>query len=247
MSQARRLLAAFSLLTAFPVGGASGGVPPALWAFPLVGAFIGGMLVGVDLAARAVLPHGPASWIVLAAWVAATGAIHVDGLADTADGLLGHGTAAKRLEIMADPRTGAFGAAAVALLLLGKWSLLASLDGSTRTLSLLFAPFLARAELPLALELARPAREGGMAWALARDTARWERWLALFLASAAALALFPVALLLASAAAGTIALLVMAARRAVGGVTGDILGGAVELAELAALVAAVIAAEEGWW
>lgn len=247
MKQLRAVLAAFALLTVLPVGGLGGGTAPAVWSFPLVGAVVGALLFAVDAAARTAVPAGAASWVVLVAWVAVTGAIHLDGLADSADGLLGHGTPARRLQVMADPRAGAFGVAAVVLLLLGKWSLLANLEGTPRSLTLLLAPVVARGALPIALELARPAREEGMAWALDRSTGRRGRWFALLLTLAGALAAVPVAPFLFVGAGAAAALLALWARRSVGGVTGDILGGAVELGELVVLFVAVAAAEEGWW
>src|SRR5262249_24897988 len=75
---------------------------------------------------------------------AVTRGLHLDGLADSFDGLLGGRDRGQRLEIMRDPRIGSFGATALALVLLLKWSALAELAAPLRWPSLLLVPTIAR-------------------------------------------------------------------------------------------------------
>jgi adenosylcobinamide-GDP ribazoletransferase len=90
----------------------------ARWA-PVVGLFIGVLLAMLDaLLQHWGMPHLTRSGIIVVSWVALTGGLHLDGVMDTADGL-GVQDPQRRLEVMADSVTGAFGAmAAIALLLL---------------------------------------------------------------------------------------------------------------------------------
>ncbi len=104
--------AAFSFLTVFssPVrlSYSNGVLGRAVGFFPLVGALIGGMLVGLSwILAHVFPPYVVAAW-VLVAWMGVTGAIHVDGFLDTCDGLFGGHTPEQRLRIMRDSRIGAF-------------------------------------------------------------------------------------------------------------------------------------------
>ena len=248
MTPLRRILATIALLTRLPVGSQSACEAPAEWAFPLVGALLGGIILAVDTLGRELFPPGGANWVVLTAWITVTGAMHLDGVVDTADGLIGHGTSARRLEIMADPRAGAFGVVAVVLVLLGKWVLLGDLDGSGRVRALFVAPFLARGILPLALLLAPPARPHGMAVELARRTGRAGSLVSVGITVVAALLVtFPAGLVLVGAGLLVVAVLALWSRVALGGFTGDILGASVEAVELFALLAAAALIETKAW
>src|SRR5260221_7350189 len=111
-----------SLCTRLPVGRsgeiAEGDVARASWTFPIAGLLVGlaGALV-YWIAIRANAAPFPAAAITLAATLLLTGAMHEDGLADTADGLGGK-TRKQKLEIMRDSRIGTFGACALAISLL---------------------------------------------------------------------------------------------------------------------------------
>ncbi|WGI23048.1 adenosylcobinamide-GDP ribazoletransferase [Amylibacter sp. IMCC11727] len=119
--------AAFTLLTRLPlpVDHAKTGerAARAAWAYPFVGAVLG-LIAGVialSLAAFGV-QTGIAAAVALGTLMLLTGALHEDGLSDCADGLGGGTTLKKRLEIMKDSRIGAFGAAALGVTLLARWS-----------------------------------------------------------------------------------------------------------------------------
>lgn len=237
---------ALAFLTRLPVGLADGHGPArmatALVWFPAIGLLVGAVVGGVRLLAEVGLTPGPATVLALAAGVLLTGALHEDGLADTADGLGARATRERRLEIMRDPRVGSYGALALVGWALLAWSLLAALDGVEALRAAIAAHVLARwAILPQSLLLA-PARADGVASGL-RATPAVVAAGSATAAATAVLAVGPlpglaVVIAAAAVAAGT-GLMV---RRTIGGVTGDTYGLTVKAVELAAL--AIVA---GWW
>ena len=234
----RALLVAIGFLTRLPVPGyayddARAKAASLAW-YPLVGTLIG-LLLGV-LAwglrdTSALLSAG----LLVSAWVAVTGALHLDGLADSADAWIGGmGDREKTLAIMKDPRSGPAGVVALVLLLLLKFSALASL-GSAPWAALLLAPLLARASL-VALFLTTPyVRSGGLGTFLV-DAPRGACVIAV-LVSAAVCLLFGgrglSALVLAAAVFG---LWRRACMTRLGGCTGDTAGALAEMVEVAVLV-----------
>ena len=124
------ITAAIRFLTVVPAPGGEWSARAAsrsvAW-FPAVGLGIGGAVAAVNWAARLAMPDLPAAALALAAGVVLTGALHLDGLADTFDGLLGGDTPKRRLEIMKDPSIGVYGVAGVVLVLIAKWGGLSSL------------------------------------------------------------------------------------------------------------------------
>jgi adenosylcobinamide-GDP ribazoletransferase len=241
-NELRALAAAVTLLTRLPVGVRvaidEADIARSLAWLPLVGVGLGGAvaLAGRGLEGR--LDDVPAAVLIVAAWALATGAIHLDGLADSADAL-GAGDRERRLAIMRDPRLGSFGALALVFVVVLKISLVAAVLARGHHLWLLAIPAVARAAasgLSATLPYARPE---GTAAALVTPSGRAER-LAVALATAIVVALACARLrgLLAIVAAVLVALAVgRLARRRIGGITGDILGATIELAECAALVA----------
>lgn len=114
----------------------------AAW-FPAVGAVLGAGLLGLDTLIGSFFPVPVTAVMTLAMWVGVTGALHLDGLMDSADALLCQRTPQERLRILKDPAVGAFGVAAGCLVLLVKAGALASLTGRSR-IGILLAPALAR-------------------------------------------------------------------------------------------------------
>src|SRR5689334_14895225 len=110
---------ATALLTRLPVGAAvpaDGAIAASGWAFPLVGAGIGGLCALAFLAAGlAGCSNAVAALLAVAAGIALTGAFHEDGLADTADGFGGGSGRDEKLAIMRDSRLGSFGGVALIL------------------------------------------------------------------------------------------------------------------------------------
>ncbi len=106
-------------------GGASFFYPFVGWVLGGLVAVLGGMLTALGL------PPTVAAALTLCGWIALTGALHLDGLMDTADGIFSHRSRERMLEIMKDSRVGAMGVIACVLLLLIKWSLLSELLGTS--------------------------------------------------------------------------------------------------------------------
>ena len=130
--------------------------------FPVVGLLIGLVLVAVDWAARRLYGPPVTVALVLTAAVALTGALHIDGLADTADGVFGGHTPEQRLAIMRDSRTGSFGVVAVVLALLLIYSSLLGMSDATRRGALLAASVLARSAMVVGIARFPYARGTGL-------------------------------------------------------------------------------------
>lgn len=243
-----RLTSPFALLTSLPLTRrriALGEIDSAL--FPLVGLVLGGLLVGLDWLAQLVLPPVASSALVVLCLVALTGALHVDGLADTADGLFGGRNREQRLEIMRDPRIGAFGFVAIAGVLLIKWAALIEMDGWLRMGALLLIPALARWSLVPAMLVWPAARKEGMV-AMMRSS---RPWAALIVSSALvvgmSLAVFwPVGLALLPLALLPALLIGAYAMNRISGLTGDVLGATVELSEAFLLLVVATSVSHPW-
>ncbi|TVQ59286.1 MAG: adenosylcobinamide-GDP ribazoletransferase, partial [Rhodobacteraceae bacterium] len=167
---------ALALLTRLPVpvdhasAGARAGA--AAWAYPLVGALVGGIAGAVYLGLTALgAGSGFAAAAALGAGLLMTGALHEDGLADVADGFGGGWTPERRLEIMRDSRQGAYGVAALALALLAKWSLLAGLTGPEAVAALAAAGALGRGVMAPAMRWLSTARRDGLGAGAGRPAA----------------------------------------------------------------------------
>ena len=135
------------------------------WAAPVAGAVVG-LISALVLALTALLglPLPLRAGLATATLVAATGALHEDGLADVADGFGGGATRERKLEIMRDSRIGAYGALALALaLILRVGALAAALDGGfwRGSLSLILVAALSRAAALTPLALLSSARADG--------------------------------------------------------------------------------------
>ncbi len=158
---------ALSFLT--PFGGAVTPRPNALNCFPLVGALLGLVLGGLWLATDHLWPEQVAAAIVVLADVVLTGMLHLDGLADSADGLLGPLSKERRLEVMRDPRSGAFGVTAVGITLLLRWVSLSVLAPSIWLMVGIWSVSrTAMALVAIAAPYAREA-EGGLASVFIRE------------------------------------------------------------------------------
>lgn len=208
--------------------------------FPLVGALIGAGVGLIWWAARWLWPPALAAAVALAADAALTGMLHLDGLLDCADGLLPHLSRSRRLEVMADPRTGAFGWTVGALVLLLRWAALAGLHPNLVLLAGIWCA--SRTWMAVTIGVLPYARErAGLADAFL-GAPPWATG-ALGLAGACALTTFwnparGVAVVMAGSAAA--AAVVVFARRRLGGFTGDVLGAAGVVGETVALLAAAV-------
>ncbi|WOD12701.1 adenosylcobinamide-GDP ribazoletransferase [Pseudomonas sp. NyZ704] len=211
-----------------------------LW-YPLVGALIGLVLLLVHWLLMSAAPLLQAA-IILSLWVWISGALHLDGLADSADAWVGgHGDRDRTLAIMKDPACGPIGVVALVLVLLLKFAALVSLLENQAWLALLLAPWIGRLLLPALLISTPYARPGGLGAELATHApASLKPALlghALVIALLALLAWGPAGLLPLFG----VVLFTFYWRRVIirrlGGTTGDTVGGLLEMAEALLLVA----------
>jgi adenosylcobinamide-GDP ribazoletransferase len=236
-------LIALQFLTRLPV--ARGNWSPEQVGRSIVFYPVVGLLIGLVLVALAWLLEDArstvAAAIVLAVWVLATGALHLDGLADSADAWLGGlGDRERTLAIMKDPHRGAAAIVVVALVLIAKFAALEALLFHQAWPALAVAPLLGRASAPLLFLTTAYVRPGGLGSALATHLPRRAAILAVA-AALLAITLAPTGVWMgvggALAFAGSRALMV----RRIGGATGDTVGATIELTEASALLAAAIA------
>lgn len=215
----------------------------AIWAAPVAGLVVG--LIGAIVFATAErfgLAMGPAATLALVSTVLTTGCLHEDGLSDVADGFGGGKSRGRKLEIMRDSRIGAYGAMALALSLLIRWSALSEFVEPTQALFALVAAHAAsRGVLGAFMHLLPPARSDGLsadAGTVSIETA----------IAGAVLGAIPLLLLgLGGAIVALILLgLLFAAFRTlclnqIDGQTGDTIGALQQLSEIAVLLVASVA------
>ncbi|MBI5831713.1 MAG: adenosylcobinamide-GDP ribazoletransferase [Armatimonadetes bacterium] len=233
----RDLRRAIALLTIVPADFAPDDPAPvgrAMAWYPLVGLGLG-LCLGAAWWALGAASEVLRAALVVTLWAVLTGGLHLDGWSDCCDALLATTTRERRLEILRDPRLGAFGATGLGLLLLVKTAAVASLSGPS---ALLLAPALARWVLVLVARRWPSARPGGMGDTFRAGLGARE------IALASATVWVAVALLGGLPALGVVfvaagALGSFAASR-LGGVTGDVYGAVVESGEAAALVVAAL-------
>jgi adenosylcobinamide-GDP ribazoletransferase len=240
------LLIAARFFTRLPLAG--GGVAPeagdlaaASWAMPVVGVFVG-LVCGVAYAIAAALHFPPlaASLIAVGAGALATGALHEDGLADTADGLGGGSYPAEKLAIMRDSRSGAFAIVALVIVVGLRVAAVAALPGAGAALAAFVAAHaVGRGGLPAVMYFVPSARSEGLGAMAGRPDTNGVFW-SLGIASVLTLLLLgPVAGIAALILAGLVRAAIAAlAWHQIGGHTGDVLGAIEQGGETAMLLAA---------
>ena len=207
--------------------------------FSLVGQLVGGLSALVLLGAAHFWNSWIATLLAVGVGVLITGAFHEDGLADTADGLGGGQTPERRLEIMKDSRVGTYGVLALVLVLGLKIAALASLSPAAAAIALLAAHGAGRAAAVLVMRLSPYAGDALAAkWKPVPDGARWGEVVLALAVAAWPLFLLPtlnvaVGLVLGGVLATIVVLL---ARRLIGGHTGDVLGAVEQMFELGLLL-----------
>lgn len=239
-SPLRDLQTAVSFLTRLPVGHGDRPLFRAAYLFPLVGAAIGAVGGAVYWAAAALgLGGWVAALLAVAVTCIVTGALHEDGLADTADGFGGGTSAERRLEIMRDPRTGAFGVLALVFATGLKVAALAGAANAAEATALLIVAHAgARGCLPVVMWRLPTASGHGLAASAGKPDAAGAL-LALAMGLAAAAFLLPAAVPVAVATTAVVVwLLCRLARHMVGGYNGDVLGAIEQVAEIGILLAA---------
>jgi adenosylcobinamide-GDP ribazoletransferase len=214
-----------------PIG--SGDVAHASWAFPLAGALVGSAgALAYTIASGIQLPSALAAALALSATLLVTGCLHEDGLADTVDGLGGGRDRARKLEIMRDSRLGTYGACALIMSLLLRWTAVAS--------ALIAAHVAARAALPAFMRFVPPARFDGLSAQAGQPPLQSAAVAVLLgilvLPAALGLAATIISLVLATCAVFFVARLSV---RQIGGQTGDVLGALEQIIEIIILLTAL--------
>jgi len=233
------LLVALGFLTSLPIqpkkelardalGRAAG------W-FPYVGALIGALTAAVYYGLLRVFPPWLAAALGTVVWIALTGGLHLDGLADCCDGLLFSGTPERRLEIMKDPHHGTFAGIGLTLAIVLKVAALYCLPENAYWLVL---PLAGAASRWLLLPAGRQlnARPGGLGEMFTKGLSNYAfLWGALPLIALSCLIGWQAVFIIA--AAHLLAWLVFRLARArLGGMTGDVYGLLVELSELLVVI-----------
>ena len=240
----KRLIAAFQFLTVCPfvsrVACDERDIGRSTPWFPVVGLLIGAAVALLDRGMSALFPPLLSSVIAVVAFIAASGGLHADGLADTADGFLSSRSRERMLEIMRDSRTGAMGVLGIVCIFSLKVAALVSVPASLRWQTVLLMPLAGRCSMVVQMALLPYARSGGLCSLFVQNARRGDVVLALMILAAVSWltgGLF--GLCAAAASIAAIVLFSLWCRSKIGGFTGDTLGAGCEWVELIpALVAA---------
>jgi adenosylcobinamide-GDP ribazoletransferase len=205
--------------------------------YPIVGAILGSVLVGVYGIGSEVFPDGVLRPALVVLLIILTGGLHLDGLADVCDGFYAGHTKADALRIMKDPHLGSMAVVGIISVLTMKVVLLNHLPGMLLYSALLIFPAISRCGMVWGMWMAPYARpEGGTGEAFFRTLGRRQVWLAtIFLSVWAVLCAGWSGLMLLGLAAGATRLFVGYCSQRIGGMTGDTLGALNELLEVLTL------------
>lgn len=242
----KSLLAAIGFLTVVPLPvrwlGNEQDLGRSLIWFPLVGVLIGLFAALIDLGLGMLLPPTVVSVITVLILLTASGGLHMDGLADSADGFFSSRSRERMLEIMRDSRSGPMGVMAIGGLLLLKVTALAAVPASLRPATIVLMPLAGRTALSVTLATLPYARgDGGLAGVF-RPTRHQGPLAAALLIGGAWLLQGSAGLATAGVSLMVILLLTVYSKKKIGGFTGDTLGATCEITELIpALVAAALA------
>ena len=238
MSMKSDLVSALMLMTRLPVRGTpTRAAGDAAWAWPVAGLIVAGLGGGLGLLAlRLGLAPQAAALLVLGAQIVLTGALHEDGLADTADGVWGGHTRDRRLEIMRDSRIGTYGVVALILSLSLRWTLIAVALTQAGIAAVLIAAVVSRAAMAVVMRYLPAARTDGLSRGTGRPPAR-AVGIGVGLATLALLTAGWAGVVAAAFVAGLVAGAARIARAKIGGQTGDVLGAVQQIAEIAVLIA----------
>ncbi|MGD2099724.1 MAG: adenosylcobinamide-GDP ribazoletransferase [Desulfobacterales bacterium] len=227
----RNLIAALQFITILPLGKARDFDPPQMVPyFPLVGILLGLMVALFDAAVTKLLAPPMAALLDVILLAVLSAAFHLDGLADTADGLLGSRPRDEALEIMKDSRIGTMGLVAILFGLSLKWGGIAGLD-SQRALVLIAVPAYARSAILLGMRYLPYGRPDGTGKPFFDQKLALRHFWGLALPVGLSLGLGLKAIWLNISFAVLVYLILGYYKRRLGGITGDMLGAMVEIVE----------------
>jgi len=235
----RYIITAVQFLTILPLRKEvkSENLPKSVFFFPLVGLLIGGILCLVYWVSAKIFPPMVASALTLLVWVILTGALHLDGLADTLDGLYAGKTKEERLNIMRDVKIGVMGIAGIVIILLLKFAFLSSISKEVIWMSLLLTPALSRWAMMAAGNLSPYARQEGKAKFFGEGCKC--SYLTIHAIILSALSILSFGWTGLSLIAAVLALTLLSSwflKKRLGGITGDTLGALNELSEVLVLL-----------
>lgn len=237
-------LAAFQFLTSLPLPRrrdvSPGEIGRATAYFPVVGLLIGIILAGLNWLLSLILPAAVVNALLLVVLVIITGALHLDGLSDTCDGIAVNKPVAERWRVMRDSRAGAFGIVGVVLLLLVKYVALNSVPPMLMTATLLLMPVVSRWAMVYAIFVYPYAHPAGLGTAFKQAT-RWPQFTAatiitLVVAAALCPLLSSAGLLVVFGVWVITAVFSVYLKHKFAGLTGDTYGAINEVAEVMALI-----------
>lgn len=244
------LLAALQFLTLLPVKRSFTGeqVGRSTVYFPVVGIILGLILVGMNYVLLLLLPSALVNVLSIAALAVLSGGLHLDGLADTMDGIAGHRTPEQRLEIMRDSRIGGFGAIGLGLFLIVEYVALNSIPAHWIPFALMLAPTLSRWAMVISIFVYPYARPSGLGKAF-KEAVSWKHFvvasLVTFLLS---LVIFKVAGPVLLAGVWFITILVAShLSHQLKGLTGDTYGAINEIATAGVFILVSMLAHKGWF
>ena len=241
------LLTAFRFLTILPLGRGKVVDAPhmarSMAFFPLVGAWLGLLLLLMDRVLVRVFPHLVVAALLVGILALITGGLHLDGFADTLDGLFGgRGDRARTLDIMKDSRIGAMGVVGLVVLLGIKFTSIDSMGAAYKGGALVLMPTVARwSQVQLAFKATYARKEGSLAQPFVENLE-----ISHFLAASAGAALVSyiaagVSGLIVLAGAGIVTMLAkLYFTRRIGGITGDTIGAVSEMNEVLVLLAFLV-------
>ncbi|MBO9405997.1 adenosylcobinamide-GDP ribazoletransferase [Shimia sp. R9_1] len=244
----RDINTAIALLTRLPVRADFSRGARAAWAYGLAGAVLA-LLAALPTAAALLigLPPVLAAIIWLTAMIVMSGAMHEDGLADTADGFWGGWDPARRLEIMKDSRIGAYGVIALCLSIAARWGAVTLLlEADVWLFGLLAIAMLSRSTMVLVMTALPHARASGLSHSQGRAP-RGGAITGFALATVVAFGCAGIPGVVMGGVAFVMAALCSAtAKVKIGGQTGDVLGATQQITEIALLFTLVAAAQFDW-
>ncbi len=228
----KSFISAIQFITILPVGKPGAFEPKGMIQFfPVAGIIIGLLVSAFDMAVLQLWPKSVASLLDVIFLSVITGAFHLDGLADTADGILGHGTKEDALVIMKDSRIGVMGLVAVVCMLAIKWGGIASLDVH-RSLLLVIIPAYARGSILFGIRFLKYGRpEGGTGHDLFSDSLKISVFWGLLIPVALSFLLGWRGVLLNLTFIIITAVILLYYKKRIGCITGDMLGAMTEILE----------------
>jgi adenosylcobinamide-GDP ribazoletransferase len=228
----RHFISAIQFITIIPVGRADTFEPPKMIPyFPLVGLSLGMLTALFDQLATAFWNRPVVSLLDVLFLAVLTGAFHLDGLGDSADGLLGQRSIEKALTIMKDSRLGTMGLVAIVFGLALKWAGIAGLD-TNRALLLIIVPAYARAGMLFGMRFLKYGRPGGGTGTdFFKSKLEWTAFWGLTVPVVLSVFLGWTAIWLNLSFVALTAVLIWYYKRRVGCITGDMLGAMAEILE----------------